>query len=865
MQKQCVLFAVSLLGSVAFAQSPQILPLPQIGATQTNHPVVVGDFDGDGIPDLAFPGIVPTSAGVTLRRGVGLGFLREVETTTLTSGCPTIGAGDVDGDGKDDLFGANASTGKVFVLRDFEAPSFASVTELSIPAAGFVSALVAGGDFDGDGDLDFVVVAMANNAPFHVFLGDGAGGFTGPLSGPIANVPPNSLCVGDFNEDGRSDLAWQQHDTFLRVTFGQVGGSLGAPVAINTGHTLWRVRTGDADENGHEDVLCSIYDFPPVYGVVLALGDGSGNLVPGALMTATTVEAYTWSAVDLDVDGTTDLVGESGAYFRGLGAGSFAAMQQLEAPKLFPGDPRFDVNQDGTPDFLSKYFSSITLVLSTGPLQYPTYLPTALDGRTAGLASGDFDEDGKQDLIVGDQEFSRIYLLHGNGAGGFVSPLILGSMSKPLTIASGDFNADGNLDFAAASWNLAVVNVYLGNGAGGFSLAPSFGLAGPPNEMIAEDLNGDGRIDLAAACGTGMEADIALGLGNGSFTPLQSFDLVPGNGSYGLCSLNANGDPWLDLAFTLNPANQVRILLGSASGSFTLGPTIAVGSAPLRVGAGDMDADGDDDLIVAGQRGGVFLGNGAASFVAKSELGDGASPPWLDASVVDFDGDGFMDVVGLAGSGAVFFARGNGRAEFGQLHWFASTGSMGEEATFALADFTGDGLKDFARPTNISIYCVSVVPHLESADLPIAYCEPKASSNGCVPQIAWEGMPSASATSGFVIRASPALNQKPGLIIYSLFGPASQTLGGGTLCVSSPLRRSAATNSGGNALPAVDCSGAFSLDFASFAHGLLGGTPAPELLVPGTSVAGQWFGRDPGFAPPNNLMLSNALLWTVFP
>ena len=117
----------------------------------------------------------------------------------------------------------------------------------------------------------------------------------------------------------------------------------------------------------------------------------------------------------------------------------------------------------------------------------------------------------------------------------------------------------------------------------------------------------------------------------------------------------------------------------------------------------------------------------------------------------------------------------------------------------------------------------------------------------------------------FVLRASPALNQKRGLSIYSLFGPASQTLGGGTLCVSSPLRRSAPRELRGNALLAVDCSGAFSLDCTSFAHGFLGGTPAPELLVPGTSVAGQWFGRDPGYLPPNNLMLSNALLWTVLP
>jgi len=863
MQRLRVLFAVSLLGSVAAAQSPQLLPLPQTGATGSMNPPVVGDFDGDGVLDLALSGIGsnPMTQGVTVRRGRGAGFLHAAEVTPLAVFPKAIAAGDIDGDGKDDVLSSTPFSGTVQVLSDFSAPSFQSVATLSYPPAGPVDGLVAGGDFDGDGNLDVAALAMAGNAPFHVYLGDGTGGFTGPFTSSAGAGSANSLCVGDFNEDGRSDIAFEKRNTFVYVAFGQPGG-LGAPVSFDTGHILNQVRRGDADQDGHDDVLCSIYDWPPGYGLIVARGDGSGALLPGSLISTSLTS---WSAVDLNGDGLNDLVADNGGYFLGLGGGNFGPAQGIDAPLHYAGEPRFDLNQDGLPDYVSRYFDTLTLIYSEGPLQYPNTLGTNSSGDSATIAAGDFDENGKLDLVVGDSSLNRIVLLSGNGAGSFTPASTVSAMQKPLTMASADFDADGHLDFVAGSWPNSTLSVFRGNGAGGFAPPTTVTLQGPPNEVLAEDLNGDGKIDLAAACGSGVEAAIALGLGGGAFAPMQGFDLVEGNGSYGLCSLDANGDAWRDLAFTLNPSNKVRILLGSASGTFTLGPTFSCGASPLRIASGDLDRDGNDDLIVAGQHAGIFLGNGAGGFAQSEELSAIGMPPWLDAAVADLDGDGFEDAVGLGANGAALFARGNGRAQFEPLTWFAGGSSLSENSGFALADFTSDGLVDFARPTGDSIPFVLLLQHLPNEELPLVYCEPKASSNGCVPQISFEGMPSASATSGFMIRARPALNQKPGLIIYSLFGPASQTLGGGTLCVSSPLRRSAATNSGGTALPAVDCSGGFSLDFAAFAHGLLGGTPAPELLVPGTSVAGQWFGRDPGFAPPNNLMLSNGLLWTVFP
>jgi hypothetical protein len=80
--------------------------------------------------------------------------------------------------------------------------------------------------------------------------------------------------------------------------------------------------------------------------------------------------------------------------------------------------------------------------------------------------------------------------------------------------------------------------------------------------------------------------------------------------------------------------------------------------------------------------------------------------------------------------------------------------------------------------------------------------------------------------------------------------------------VKAPIKRTTATTTGGNP-PPNDCSGAPSLDMNLFAVGGLGGTPSPALLVPGSVINCQWWGRDPGFPAPNNTQLSDGLQYTV--
>jgi uncharacterized delta-60 repeat protein len=202
----------------------------------------------------------------------------------------------------------------------------------------------------------------------------------------------------------------------------------------------------------------------------------------------------------------------------------------------------------------------------------------------------------------------------------------------------------------------------------------------------------------------------------------------------------------------------------------------------------------------------------------------------------------------------------------GARNWamtFSSPGAYDDRALdFELAPnnkLAGGGYTSNATSGSYDYLAVQI----DLNDSPQSYCTAKVNTLGCSAHLTFTGLPSAAATSGFTVSALPLRNQKSGLFFYSTLGAASGPFQGGYFCAQPPVRRAPLTTSGGNSAPPDDCSGVIAMDFNAFAHGVLGGVPAPELLVPGTDVYCEVWSRDPGASFQTNL--SSALHFTVLP
>ena len=141
------------------------------------------------------------------------------------------------------------------------------------------------------------------------------------------------------------------------------------------------------------------------------------------------------------------------------------------------------------------------------------------------------------------------------------------------------------------------------------------------------------------------------------------------------------------------------------------------------------------------------------------------------------------------------------------------------------------------------------------------YCAGKLNSLGCTPAIASKGLPGSGFPGAFDVQVSQVRNQRPGLFFYKV-GGARQAIAfrGGTLCVGpTGIRRTPAQSSGGSAIPTIDCSGVYTLDFKAFFAGTLGGNPDPAGAQPGATLHIQLGASDSGFPAPLDISLSDAL------
>lgn len=330
-----------------------------------NYPfsVAVGDFNGDGIPDLVFANEGSTNVSVLLGDGHG-GFTAAANSPFNVGSSPVfIAVGDLNNDGKQDLAVACSIANQVVVLLGDGAGGFTPASGSPFAAASQPSS-IAVGDFNADGKMDLAVSTYNSGGvgTLIIMLGNGAGGFGAASGSPITvGHGARSLALGDFNGDAKLDVAVvNQLDSNVTVLLGNGSGGFsaaGSPVAVGQGPVS--IVASDLNRDGKLDLA--------------VVNNGSNNV--------------------------TVLLGD--------GSGGFTA-------------------SGGSP-----------ISVGQGPNS---------------IAAGNFSGSSKLDLVVGNSSVNSLTVLVGNGSGGF-SPATYSPISltvTPIAVAAADVNGDGSSDIVVA-------------------------------------------------------------------------------------------------------------------------------------------------------------------------------------------------------------------------------------------------------------------------------------------------------------------------------------------------------------------------------------------------------------------------------
>lgn len=671
---QLAFFSGDGTGKLGDPATQQNFYLP--GLFYTNS-IVAADLDGDGRPDIVAvdyvvsPTIASVGARVYLNQGNGLfklsqQFFFDNSPVGASTAVTAVALADVNKDGCIDAVTTDTDGNATFF------PGLCNgtfdISNKKIFGTGIVPADVALRDVNGDGNLDLISSAMnllqangfrdvGNVNSISVQFGDGAGNFGTPRL-YHGNSGMFSIALADLNGDGFPEVITANEDSDTASIYVNDGkGGFGAPGGGYLGYLAQGQKNAvsvapttnfaliDVNGDGHKDLVTfeSGPEFPLPNALTVLLGNGSGDF--GSPIRSSFFDVYQGATDlafgDLRNSGLPDLlmiVTETTnnptnylAFSRNNGDGTFQRPSLMTLANMYPNRLVLgDFNGDGK---LDAVIASLTAGSSgTTNLSIVSLLGrgdgTFVQGNTDVVASGvtangpflnvmfvgDFNHDGKLDLLVGgsglinSSEVNALYEFLGNGDGTFQSPkLLFNNFGANLTVT--DLNHDGLLDIVVASHGPVspdtgfpwTYQIYLGKPDGTFSAGGSYGpfpngyafgvftgsVTDPLNmtQPYVADFNGDGNLDIAvfqtsnaglfnvngsSGSPTFTSLQILAGNGDGTFTP-SGYGFSLGRLGVPQLAADVNEDGRADLVQMNQYTSSFDVLTATTGASFAMG------------------------------------------------------------------------------------------------------------------------------------------------------------------------------------------------------------------------------------------------------------------------------------------------------